>query len=141
MRDTNFPDFGLIQPRDGSIDIHRDYLYHSDMNIHVGSQGPIGTLVLRLQRKNPDPALPDLPLNLFPGDSLRVPVHNGYSVGVIRVVNGNIVEFSKRLGGTPIPGHQVRKIKCYHQSYIDMIVRDLIGKGKIRAAGGKFIEC
>lgn len=140
MRDTNYPDFGMIQPRDGSTGIHKDYLYYPETDLHVGSTGPIGTLVLRLQRKNPNPALPDLPLTLIPGNSLRVPVHNGFSVGVIRMVTGNIVEFTQRLGGNPIPGHQVRQIKCYHQAYIDAVIQDMMAKGKLKVAGGRFIE-
>lgn len=139
-----FPDFGRIKPRDGSTEIHKDYVYFSGfLNIIPSEQSNLRTL--RLRRPNPDstPAapLPDLPLNLIKGNTLRIPcIGGGYAIRDVRKVVGSIVELDLALTTHAIDGHQIRRIKAYSQAYIDMVLHDLIEKGKIRAAGGVYLQ-
>jgi hypothetical protein len=135
----SIPDFGRIKPRDGSTEIHKDYVYYSG-HLQIVASEQTGLRVLRLRRPGPDPLKPDLPLNLQPGQTLRIPCAGGYAVRDVRRVVGSIVELKDPLNTHAIPGHQIRRIKGYSLAYIDMVVRDQIEKGKIKAFGGVFLD-
>jgi len=139
----NYPDFGRIKPRDGSTEIHKDYVYFvGHFTIIPSEQSNLRTL--RLRRPNPDSTreapLPDLPLNLIAGASLRIPCFGGYAIRDVRRVVGSIVELVDPLTTHAIDGHQIRRIKAYSQAYVDMVLHDLIEKGKVRAAGGVYLQ-
>lgn len=57
---------------------------------------------------------------------------------VTKVV-GSFVSLKDGLNSDPIPGHQVRRIQAYSQAYIDMRIRDLFEKGKLRIGAGRFL--
>lgn len=138
--DTLYPDFGRVLPRDGSVEIHKDYHYFPDRDLYIGNTQPLGRLVLTLQRLDPITGAVQ-PLGLFPGQILRIPCIGGYGVRAIRRVTVNrIVELESSLNMDPIPGHQVLRVKAYSQKYIDMRLRDLLEKRKIHFFGGRYIE-
>ena len=134
-----FPDFGAIQPRDGSIEIAQDYIYYpGNFLIMPVSQG---MSVIRLRRPDPEDQSKSLPLVLPPGASLRIPlITGGYCVRDVKKVVGSFVELKDALNSDPIPGHQARRIQAYSQAYIDMRIRDLFEKGKLRVGAGRFLE-
>ena len=137
-RIPGFPDFGAIQPRDGSIEIFQDYIYYPGNFLLMPVSQGMG--VIRLRRPDPKDQSKDLPLVLPPGASLRIPlITGGYAVREVTKVVGSFVSLKDKLNSDPIPGHQVRRIQAYSQAYIDMRIRDLFEKGKLRIGAGRFL--
>lgn len=139
-----FPDFTALIPQDGSVESVQDYTFLPDDNIRIGNTAPLTRSFLRIERFDKNNPMNNLPLNLWKGLFLRIPVGNTtrdavYNYRFIKRVSGNIVELESSLNGDPVPGHTgVRIVTGYAQHYIDMRIFDLWEKGKLQIIGGRY---
>ena len=137
--ETLFSDFATLIPQDGSVETIQNYTYFPDANIRIGASPTPGRLILRLERINEEnPLLPPPPLNLVPGNFLRIQCLYSFQYRAIRRVNGNMVQLESSMNDDPLPGSQVRRIKSFAQHYVDMRIHGEMEKGNLQIVGGRY---